>query len=1171
MNKYYALSLLFATAGSMSATEVSATDIVTIAKKGKPAFSRKADKAALAAALQKTFQSKSVSRYAKAAPAADNSPVASHVAPSWGFLTGADGKQWYYTQTFTEDNGFYKQSAITIYDSSHNQLGVVTVDVPEGYNVNQIAPYGNITKKLFDKDDTTNELTVQLHKVGNADNNYQDQYYTYVYHIQDGSKVKEYDGQGMLVDASQSEWETYQRLILIRQETEGEGEEAKYYTDFDIIRPASWGEDEPQVEHTFKTDDDLTNYVNNSPLTPYVVDGSMYYVTTEYEKPYVSGYDDNFDIVPTENNKFVVTVYDKDYTEVEKLSLPIEKADDALYRFATFASLGYEDLSKNVFSTDGTLDVIVGWSDYITATDADRYRFDVYDSKGNMLKTVCDNVYDVWQQLLPIEGKSDQMMFLQTIGDAQQIRMVNVPECESAALFPAEIDGEAITTNINRYPDGKGSYLYAVKMGAAASDDEGNIIGRIGWYTPDVKLDHYASFNLGQKGELFNPNLADNVLNPYLFNTDDSLEYLYLAKIKRDDSEVIDNVLTVASEDGKTIKTSRGDDNNRLYSAIVLTENTTSPEMAVVYLNQTNDEYKMEFYSLPFTKFVKGGDGTKEAPYLISTVGDMLQINSDPKAFYKLADDIDMAKYPTAWTPLNEFMGSFDGDNHVIKNLNVDTKEAYAGLFASLGAGSTVKNLTLYAPQLKAGADNSTVGVIAGTAITDTLSNVHVYDANIEDPTGESSAIAGGLIGQSSLNGVIESCSFDGKISMPGAQSVGGIVGDIRTNTDVKASSAKGSYTAKAVLGGVVGSTNADADVTDSHADVTLTAENNIGGIVGSNDGRGLIERCVAQGSLTATTAPMWGGFNLGGIAGSLATDWEQANAENADKEYTPVVSKNLSTMNITSPQAESEDGEKDQTVHRIIGKSIINEDWYEGETPVAEKALAENYAAETVTVDSKTVAESDAKGTEGETAKTDKLKQDFFSALGYAYGSETAKPWKGEDVPQLYFENVAQAISLSQTETNVEEGTSTDIYVEVFGADASTAEATSADPTIASVEVLPGDDDNTAVIKVTGNKEGQTVVTAKAGSLSVSCTVTVSPSTGLNDVETVSSLSIKVENGSVKAAGAATMSVFDINGQKVAGAKGDAVSTSSLHSGVYVVTATDNAGHTATGKILIK
>lgn len=171
MNKIYSLALLFAAAGAMGAYEVSAADIVALAKKDKPDFSTKARKALFAAALQKTFQSKSVSRYAKAAPVAGDDPVASHVSPSWGFLTGADGSQWYYTQTFTESNGFYKQSVITVFNSSHKQLGMITVDVPDGYSVNQIAPYGNITKKLFDKDDVTNELTVQLHKVGNADNN----------------------------------------------------------------------------------------------------------------------------------------------------------------------------------------------------------------------------------------------------------------------------------------------------------------------------------------------------------------------------------------------------------------------------------------------------------------------------------------------------------------------------------------------------------------------------------------------------------------------------------------------------------------------------------------------------------------------------------------------------------------------------------------------------------------------------------------------------------------------------------------------------------------------------------------------------------------------------------------------------------------------------------------
>lgn len=51
------------------------------------------------------------------------------------------------------------------------------------------------------------------------------------------------------------------------------------------------------------------------------------------------------------------------------------------------------------------------------------------------------------------------------------------------------------------------------------------------------------------------------------------------------------------------------------------------------------------------------------------------------------------------WKPVGTlnrpFIGTFDGDGHTIRGLYVNVNENYVGLFGCVGAGGTVKNVTI--------------------------------------------------------------------------------------------------------------------------------------------------------------------------------------------------------------------------------------------------------------------------------------------------------------------------------------------------------------------------------------------------------------------------------------------------------------------------------------------
>ena len=69
--------------------------------------------------------------------------------------------------------------------------------------------------------------------------------------------------------------------------------------------------------------------------------------------------------------------------------------------------------------------------------------------------------------------------------------------------------------------------------------------------------------------------------------------------------------------------------------------------------------------------------------------------NGNNKISAKLTGNINLGSYD--WTPIGtdkaKYTGTFDGDGHVIRNLYINSKANYQGLFGYLGEKSTIKNL----------------------------------------------------------------------------------------------------------------------------------------------------------------------------------------------------------------------------------------------------------------------------------------------------------------------------------------------------------------------------------------------------------------------------------------------------------------------------------------------
>ncbi len=920
-------------------------------------------------------------------------------APMWGYLTGPDGSDWLFTQTFTTgSDGYYTDSKITVYDNTNVKQGEFTVTPPEGAGINEIQPYGMVTTNFFDKDESTKEILVYVHRVGSASDGYTGTSTITAYHL-DGTAAKEFDGsQGMIFDASASSYNTYKRMLLINLATDSDGESA-YRIDV-IAPPKGYGATETTVEHSFYIKEGLAINSVGPFINAYKIDGQPYYAISHYEKPYYTGeFDDNFQMITTPDNKYVVTVYDKNYKVVKEISVPVENPENA-YRMMGFGYLTDKDLTKGRFTGDDDFNFVITTDDYYYIDDTDKFTFDAYNGSSEKVKTICDNVdAEGILKLSDIEGQEEQWAFGQTLENStQQVKLVNVPSCETAAILPSTINGQSITTTMDRYPEG-GSYKYAVTLGSAVTDIDGNVLAQIALLNKDLTQDKIVRFNLGKNGIYFLPSLTSTTLNPYLFNTTDGREYVYLSYIGRGDgSSKNDTHLVVADSLGNTIKDYVGDDTKgAIQTASFLNIGTKNASMFIGYYNQTSRDYNLEFIPLPFEKFANGGDGTEKSPYLVSTLGDMQQMKNEPSAYYKQDADIDMSVSGQSWTPVEEFYGSYDGAGHSLDNLTINGDGLdNVGLFGLLQAGSKISNLVINAPEITVGDNTSYVGTVAGMTMSDSISSVHVNDAYISGSAEAAPMAVGGIVGYHSLNSSVTSSSFnDGTIYLPAASSVGGIVGETRTSTTVNACSASGEFTANNTLGGIIGSQGMNAGaVTNSHADVTLKAGNNVGGIAGASN-RGGISNCYAEGTIEATTPDTWTDMlNAGGIVGSLAVDW--ASSE------TPVVSNNVAALSkIIVP--ESNYGDK--SVNRIVGYTADCEQEYV-DAGITEKGVQTNYADAALIVGNATVTDGTANNSDGESVESASLDTDFFNKLGFIFGETADAPWKETDgLPILYFE----------------------------------------------------------------------------------------------------------------------------------------------------------------------
>lgn len=247
-----------------------------------------------------------------------------------------------------------------------------------------------------------------------------------------------------------------------------------------------------------------------------------------------------------------------------------------------------------------------------------------------------------------------------------------------------------------------------------------------------------------------------------------------------------------------------------------------------------------------------------------------------------LTADIDFKADPlngdNAIDPINNYLGSFDGNGFVISNMRIDSVEGPAGLFATIGSDKVTefKNVTFRNVFVTGAGETGALAGIANENVA--VESISVTDATQTGASYVSGSAAGAVIGEmngGTVNNVFADVTVDGKIA------VGGIIGNsdaVITNSHsagtVNASVADSALTG---VGGLVGVMNSGSVITSSSvADVNVngvsdsTDENSvtgIGGLVGVAV-EGEIKESFSAGSVKVTDAKSADDNSIVGIGG---------------------------------------------------------------------------------------------------------------------------------------------------------------------------------------------------------------------------------------------------------------------------------------------------------------
>ncbi|MBT4033635.1 MAG: hypothetical protein HOE61_02675, partial [Candidatus Marinimicrobia bacterium] len=294
-------------------------------------------------------------------------------------------------------------------------------------------------------------------------------------------------------------------------------------------------------------------------------------------------------------------------------------------------------------------------------------------------------------------------------------------------------------------------------------------------------------------------------------------------------------------------------------SGTSLTDNSSNSNTGTLN-NMDNSDWVTDY-------LIPSGNGTSGTEYQIQTLNHLWWLSQNSGKWDKLFEqiaDIDMTVTQNwdsnaGFTPIGNlstnFTGTYDGDDHTIDGLTINTSSAdYIGLFGYIDH-SAISNIGLTNVNITA---DDFVGGLVGRSDSSAISNSYSTGA----VTGHD--YVGGLVGDNDLSSTINN-SYSIAVVIGNRNYSGGLVGFNRNSSTINNSYSTGTVTGDYFGGGLLGY-NDGSTISNSYSTSVVIGTGYVGGLVGcNNNNNATISNSYSTGAVT-------GANNFGGLVGYNST-----------------------------------------------------------------------------------------------------------------------------------------------------------------------------------------------------------------------------------------------------------------------------------------------------------
>ncbi len=277
--------------------------------------------------------------------------------------------------------------------------------------------------------------------------------------------------------------------------------------------------------------------------------------------------------------------------------------------------------------------------------------------------------------------------------------------------------------------------------------------------------------------------------------------------------------------------------------AFFMHEGTRYPSVVVRNPGTWEQKYEWSWRPLTYNNFnIKTAEQLAYVAYLVN----MDPTYSNTRDFtITLQNDIDMYQY--SWVPIGTserpFQGTFEGNGHTITNLYVDhySSSHYSGLFG-ICAGATIQNVNVTNSRVTGGYDMGSIAanIYGGSKVINCTFDgiVNGYER------------VGGIVGVLSGSSTIQNCSTSENTVIGGRKIVGGIAGNVSGRT-ITGCVNNAAVNGSSLTGGIVGKIKSDSDISDCINNGAIHANEHVGGIVGELNKKLTLTASVNNGSVS--------------------------------------------------------------------------------------------------------------------------------------------------------------------------------------------------------------------------------------------------------------------------------------------------------------------------------